>query len=48
MSGMAARERERRRNGDGESNSEKHYDSFPFHKFILNAKGHDVNIKLQF
>jgi hypothetical protein len=32
MPGMAARERERRRSGHGESDSEKHYDSQQFHE----------------
>jgi hypothetical protein len=45
---MATRERERRRHDDGESDSQKHYDSLPFHENMISSKAHDVNIKLQF
>jgi hypothetical protein len=48
MPGMATRERERRRHDDGESDSQKHYDSLPFHENMISSKAHDVNIKLQF
>ena len=48
MPGMAARGKERRWNGYCESDSQKHYDSLPFHESILNLKDHDVNVKLQF
>ena len=48
MPGMAARGKERGWQGYGESDSQKHYDSLPFHESILNSKEHDVNVKLQF
>jgi hypothetical protein len=46
MPGMAARERERRRNDEGENDSEERYDYLPFHETILNSKAYDVNVKL--
>jgi hypothetical protein len=48
MVGMAAREREGRRNDDSERDTEQHDDSLPFHEMILYTLTHGVNRKLQF